>query len=166
MFNYLLSSALLLFAASAPEEQAKADEGSTAFEIDAAAVFKAAGFTSVDGKWSKCGDPGTPSYQPGKISKIGDFNNDGRPDAVVTEGSSFCFGRTGTGFSIVSQQENGEWWIMTDMTGIPKLLDNRGINGWPDIEVAGPGFCFPIWRWAGAEYVIDHYEYKGKPCQP
>lgn len=166
MINYLISATFLLAATAAPDERLKIDEGSTAFEIEEAAVFKGAGFQSVDGKWSKCGDPGTPSYQPGQISKIGDFNNDGHPDAIVTEGSSFCFGRTGTGFSIVSQQESGEWWIMADMTGIPKLLDQHGINGWPDIEVSGPGFCFPIWRWTGAEYVIDRHEYEGKPCQP
>jgi len=166
MINYLFSGALLIFAATSPNGEEKVAEGGNAFEIEEAAVFKGAGFKLVEEEWRKCGDPGTPSYQPGEISKIGDFNDDGYPDAIVTEGSSYCFGRSGSGFSIVSQQENGEWWIMADMTGIPKFLDNHGINGWPDLEIAGPGFCFPILRWTGAEYVVDRHEYEGKPCEP
>ena len=40
---------------------------------DETAVFTGAGFTKQDGQWTKCGDPGTASYQPGRIDATGDL---------------------------------------------------------------------------------------------
>jgi len=131
-----------------------------------AAIFKAAGFTQSGKQWSACGDPGTDSYTPGAIETVKDLNGDGRPDAIVTEGSVFCFGDTGTGYSLVSKQADGSWKLIAGGQGIPDFLATKGVNGWPDIEVGGPGFCFPIIRWNGKEYVLNRHEYEGKPCRP
>ena len=63
-----------------------------------AAIFKAAGFVKKGTTWrSECGleDPSA-SYSPGTIAEYRDINGDGRPDALVTEGGTFCYGHTGT----------------------------------------------------------------------
>ena len=145
-------------AADAPAEQA------TITEVPDEDIFTAAGFTQNDGAWVKCGDPGTLSYTPGAIEQRGDFNSDGRPDAVVTEGSAYCFGDTGTGYTLVSQQADGSWEILDEQGGILTFLTTTGTDGWPDISVGGPVFCFPVIRWNGSEYVLNRHEYEGKAC--
>jgi len=134
---------------------------------DEAAAFTAAGFNKRGGMWrSGCEDPGTASYQPGKIEKMEDVNGDGRPDAVITEGSGFCYGNTGVAYAVVSKQANGGWKLMTNGPGIVEFLKTKGADGWPDISVGGPGFCFPVQRWNGREYKLQRWEYEGKPCKP
>ena len=132
--------------------------------VDEATLFEAAGFQREGDHWAKCGDPGTPSYEPGAIAQQGDFNGDGRPDAIVTEGGTYCFGNTGTGYTLVSQQADGSWKIIAEETGIPNLRETEGADGWPDIEIGGPGFCFPVHRWNGEAYDLDRLQYEGKPC--
>ncbi len=134
---------------------------------DEAAAFKAAGYTLKGKQWrSDCGDPGTPSYTPGTIEEVRDLNGDGRLEAVVTEGGTYCYGNTGTGYSLVSKQANGGWKLITSGTGIPNFLPTKGIGGWPDIEIGAPGFCFPVERWNGSEYVLQRHQYENKPCEP
>lgn len=143
-----------VFAASAP--LAPADE---------AAAFKAAGFKLKGKQWRACDDPGTSSYSPGTIQEVRDLNGDGRPEAVIAEGSTFCHGNTGSGYSVVSKQANGSWKLIASGTGMPNFLATKGVDGWPDIEVGGPGFCFPVERWNGRAYVLHRHQYEGKPCR-
>ena len=132
-----------------------------------AAIFTAAGFHKAGSQWrTDCGAPGNGSYDPGTIETYRDLNGDGRPEAVVTEGSSYCYGMAGTAFSIVSKQANGRWKVMTSGTGIVSFLPTKGAGGWPDIEIGGPGFCFPVQRWNGREYRLHGYQYEGKICKP
>ena len=133
---------------------------------DKAAAFEAGGFKLVGGQWRGCGDPGTPTYGPGEIKLVRDLNGDGHPDAVIVEGSTFCFGSTETGYVVVSKQSDGKWRRITSGPGIPNFLPTKGVGNWPDVEVGGPGFCFPVERWNGREYAIHRYEYEGKRCQP
>lgn len=134
---------------------------------DAAAIFKAAGFTAKDDQWrSDCDDPGEASYVPGAIERFEDLNGDVRPDAVVTEGSSFCYGNVGVSYSVVSKQKSGKWKLMAQGTGMPTFLETRGKDGWPDIEIGGPGFCFPVERWNGKAYKLSRHQYEGKACDP
>jgi hypothetical protein len=136
-------------------------------DADRAAAFKAAGFTLKGSGWrSACDDPGTPSYTPGAIESVGDLNGDQRPDAVITEGGTYCYGDTGTGFWLVAKLANGKWRLMTNETGVPTFLSTKGVHGWPDIEIGGPGFCFPVERWNGKAYELNRHEYEGKPCTP
>lgn len=132
---------------------------------DEAAAFAAAGFKRVAGTWRACGDPGTATYQPGTVHKLADLNGDGRPEAILTEGSLYCFGGAETGFSLVSKQANGSWRLMAAGPGYPQVLKTRGSAGWPDIQVGGQGFCFPVLRWNGTEYRRHRFEYQGKACR-
>ena len=133
---------------------------------DEAAAFKAAGFKKTGGKWIACETPPDVPYTPGNIDQILDLNGDGRPEAVISEGSIYCYGNTETGFSIVSQQADGKWKLVTSSPGIPDFLKTKGVGGWPDIAIGGPGFCFPVVRWNGKAYVQNRFEYEGKRCKP
>ena len=130
---------------------------------DEAAAFKAAGFTKRGAAWrSGCDDPAS----TGSIDKVADLNGDGLPEAVLTEGGTFCYGNTGQAFWLVSKLANGSWKLMTNATGIPEFLKTKGIDGWPDVSIGGPGFCFPVARWNGREYKFQRWEYDGKACKP
>ena len=85
---------------------------------------------------------------------------------MLSEGGTFCYGNTGQGFWLVAKQAGGRWKLMTQSTGIAQFLKTKGTQGWPDISVGGPGFCFPIERWNGREYKLQRWEYEGKACKP
>lgn len=116
---------------------------------EATAAFEAAGFTRVDGQWQACGDPGTANCQPGATTEVRDLNADGQPEAIVTEGSLYSFGDTETGYSLVSREPDGAWKLITAAPGVPSVLASKGQGGRPDLEIGGPGFCFPVERWNG-----------------
>jgi hypothetical protein len=131
---------------------------------DRAAAFRAGGFTLQRGQWRGCDDPGTAGYVPGTIEQVADLNGDGLPEAVITESSSFCFGATEAGYALVSKRKGG--WVLVDKgPGMIRFLATRGAGGWPDMEVGGPGFCFPVMRWNGRAYALHRREYEGKPCR-
>ena len=158
----LLAAACIAVLVAAP---AFAQPGLTATEQ--AAAFEAAGFVLQGGEWhSDCGDPGTSSYTAGAIDTVRDLNGDGRPEAVITEGSTYCYGNSGVGYAIVGKQANGSWRKIAGGTGIPSFLPTKGVAGWPDIEIGGPGFCFPVERWDGRGYVLNRHAYEGRPCKP
>ena len=132
-----------------------------------AAIFTAAGFTRAHGKWhTDCDQPDQGSYEPGAIETYRDLNADGRPEAVVTEGSGFCYGNTGTGFWLLTKQANGQWTKLYDSSGMAEFLAPKGTGNVPDLSVGGPGFCFPVLRWNGKTYVRNRFEYEGKRCKP
>ncbi|MCF1182159.1 hypothetical protein L0E83_01765 [Marichromatium gracile] len=134
-----------------------------------ASAFKAAGYKAKGNQWrSECGldATGSTSYAPGKIQIARDINKDGHIDVLITEGGTFCYGNTGTGFSLVSKESNDRWKLLISSQGIPKFLDTKGAGDWPDILIGGPGFCFPVVRWDGKKYNLHHFEYEGKRCQP
>jgi len=134
---------------------------------DEAAAFKAAGFTKRGKAWrSDCDDPGTASYTPGRIEQVADLNGDSLPDAVIGESGTYCYGNTGHAFWLVAKQADGRWTLLTRSTGMPEFLKTQGAQGWPDVSVGGPGFCFPVQRWNGREYKLQRWEYDGKACKP
>ena len=57
-------------------------------------------------------------------------------------------------------------YLLIESTGIAEPLKTRGVAGYPDLSIGGPGFCFPVWRWNGREYANQRFEYEGKPCRP
>lgn len=132
---------------------------------DEASVFKSAGYKKNGNQWKSCDDP-SPSYTSGKIEQVADLNGDGLLEAVVTESSAYCYGNTGTSYTLVSKRGNGRWKPVTSGIGVPSFLSTIGSQGWPDLEVGGPGFCFPVERWNGKKYVTHRYQYEGKPCLP
>ena len=138
-------------------------------EADKAALFKAAGAVQRKGIWVICeppADSGAPASSGAVIDMVRDLNGDGRPEAVVSDGGTYCYGFAGTGFQLLSQQANGGWKVMAGSNGIPEFLKTQGKGGWPDISIGGPGFCFPVQRWNGKTYELNRFEYEGKRCKP
>jgi hypothetical protein len=133
-----------------------------------AAIFKAAGFAQHGKAWKSgnCDGAESESYAPGHIETYRDINGDGRPDAVVIESGAVCYGMTGMHFWLLSKQANGSWRRMYDETAMADFMRTKGAGGWPDIQLGGPGFCFPVVRWNGRAYVRNRFEYEGKPCKP
>lgn len=159
MKNHLLiAGALLTLAGTAPGAPTQLAP------IDEAAAFKAAGFTLKGKRWQACDDPSL-SYTPGAIEAIRDLNGDGLPEAIITEGGTYCHGNTGVGYSLVSKQAKGGWKLITSGTGMLNVLDTKGAGNWPDLEIGGPGFCFPVLRWNGRQYAVHRHQYEGKPCR-
>ena len=37
-------------------------------------------------------------------------------------------------------------------------------NGWPELQLGGPGFCFPVLRWNGTAFTSHRHAYEGKPA--
>lgn len=133
-------------------------------QADRAAVFKAAGAVERKGKWILCADDPNPTGAT--IESVRDLNGDGRPEAVVSEGGTYCYGAAGMGYQLLSKQADGKWRVMSRGSGIPQFLTTKGAGGWPDISVGGPGFCFPVERWNGKVYALHRHEYEGKRCKP
>jgi hypothetical protein len=126
------------------------------------AIFKAAGAVKRGTKWLICSDQPDPGGAT--IESIRDLNGDGRAEALVIEGGTYCYGNTGAYFSLVGQQPDGTWKQITAETGIAEFKA-KGPGGWPDLEIGGPGFCFPVERWNGKEYVQHHFnEYMKGMC--
>lgn len=123
---------------------------------DASAAFKAAGFKPVGKKWVACTE--------GQISEVRDINGDGLPEVLITEGGTACHGMTGAGYSLVSKQANGAWKLVSGGTGVPIFLPGQAVAGWPDLQIGGPGFCFPVHRWSAQGYKFHRNEYEGKRC--
>jgi hypothetical protein len=154
-------------APAAPPQAAAGASPTRLSPADEAAAFKAAGFKRRGNQWrSDCDDPGTPTYSPGVIEKVADLNGDGRPEVLFTEGGTYCYGNTGQGYFVVTRLADGGWKRVASGTGIAEFLGTRGAEGWPDLRIGGPGFCFPVQRWNGREYALQRWEYQGKACKP
>jgi hypothetical protein len=118
---------------------------------DRAALFAAAGFTPRGAHYVRCADDSTASFMPGSI-EIADLNRDGRPEAWVRESSSFCYGATAEAFVLLTQDSSGTWVKLIDEVGVALPLETQH-NGWPDIEVGGPGAGpFPVFQHDGTSY--------------
>jgi hypothetical protein len=126
---------------------------------DREAALRAAGFPAVRGKHPACD-----KSQEATI-EVRDLNGDGRPDAVVSDFGTDCYGSTEQGFVIVTRDAGGTWRKVYASPGIPTFQTTRGAGGWPDVEVGGPGFCFPIQRWNGGDYVTVRWKaYQPNAC--
>ena len=113
------------------------------------AAYKAAGLTERNGKWlDACQQPTEPK------NKVVDLNGDGQPEVFVLVSDSSCYGLAGAQLSLLIKDKNGRW---KSNFGFPagdyRVLQAKTL-GYPDIEIVGPGTCFPVWRWNGKEYAI------------
>ncbi|NNM77180.1 hypothetical protein HJG53_09725 [Sphingomonas sp. ID1715] len=133
-------------------------------QTEQAAIYKAAGAARVGGKWVLCADQ--PRAEGLSVDHYGDLNGDGRPEAILSEGGTFCYGQSEAGFAFLSKQADGSWRKLASGPGIVEPLKTKGVAGYPDLSIGGPGFCFPVQRWNGRAYVNQRFEYEGKPCRP
>jgi hypothetical protein len=112
-----------------------------------AAVYKAAGLTERGGKiLDACGKAIEPQVD------VVDLNGDGQPEVFVLANDSICYGVAGGELTLLIKDKQGHWQANLGFSaGGYKLLSTKN-KGYPDIEIGGPGFCAPVWRWNGRAY--------------
>jgi hypothetical protein len=128
------------------------------------AIYKAAGATRRGAKWVLCAEQ--PQPEGLRVDLYRDLNGDSRPEVILSEGGTFCYGAQEAGYAVLSKQPNGAWRMLSQGAGMVEPLKTKGVGGYPDLSIGGPGFCFPVQRWNGREYVNQRFEYAGKPCRP
>jgi hypothetical protein len=130
-------------------------------------IFRAAGAEPVGGgRWTRCtmDDTGRSEAQ---VSLFQDVNGDGRPEALVHDQGSFCNGMAGMNSTVLTQTAEGSWKLLYQNQGFAYFTTSRGAENFPDIVAGLPGFCFPYFRWDGAEYfLIAKLDAEGKACEP
>lgn len=157
MFKGILSFVLLAISVSAESS-----------ESDYSEAFIAAGFEKIDSQWvSDCGKTSLKNdwlYDAGVVDRNIDLNGDSIPEILIIEGGTFCAGNTGI-VTYILQHEKNEWSLVTKFVGHAEILNSRSSDGWLDIMVGGPGFCFDVKAYSGGRYKLDRTEYDGKPCK-
>jgi hypothetical protein len=122
---------------------------------DIGLAYKAAGMVQKNGEWTGCPDDdnGLATIAP---EDYRDINGDGIGDLVITDNGTFCYGMAGQGFSLLSKA-SGKWQVIYASEGIPTFLVTKvkTPDGWPDVQIGGPGFCFPVMRWNGKTYILN-----------
>ena len=148
--------------ACAAEPVGKAVAAGSVTTADKTAALRAAGFTQRGGKWTS-GEGECEAYV--EPEGVRDLNGDGKPEIMVTESGTYCYGNTGQGFYLMTKIPAGGWRTVYQSQGIPEIQTTKGVGGWADIEVGGPGFCFPIVRYDGKTYALNRQkEYQAGAC--
>jgi hypothetical protein len=95
-----------------------------------------------------------------------DLNGDGIEELMITarheDGGAACFGRVGVSKTLMIKSSSGEWKANLGFMNDPITVMPEKSGGFPDLELSGPGFCHPIWRWNGAEYDLYRRCVNGK----
>lgn len=86
-------------------------------------------------------------------AEIVDLNGDGQPEVFSSIDGTCMGGVAGTYMDLYIKNKSGQWKAQFGFPGIPEVLKTKN-KGYPDIEIGGPGFCFPVWRWNGQQYSI------------
>jgi hypothetical protein len=119
---------------------------------DEAAIFRAAGFKTQGQHFTRCPDDPSASHTFGAI-EAADLNSDGKPEAWVREGSTYCYGNTGQAFVLLTKDADGAWKVLLDEVGVERVEKTKHV-GWPDITVGGPGIGLqPLFVFNGTKYI-------------
>lgn len=130
------------------------------------ALFRAAGMQPVGERWTGCPDDDS-GQSTAEITMVRDLNGDGRPEAAIADGGTFCNGHAGMSSTVLTQDADGSWSVVYRNQGFVNFLISRGTDNFPDIEAGLPSFCFPYFRWNGTDYAkIAQLDEAGRACQP
>ena len=119
---------------------------------ETAAIYKAAGFRVLGGKVIGC-DAADASWPRSQFFiEAVDLSGDRKPEAIVTEANTACYGRDEQGFTVLAKSPDGNWRKLAGGSGTTLVLKTRN-NGWLDIQYGGPGMQKqPVLRWNGKTY--------------
>lgn len=117
---------------------------------EAAAVFEAAGLKPRDGAWAieGCASVLKPQTEAVPLEA-------GKPAGVLVYlGRSSCFAESpGGNVALVVRGDDGRWAMRMDFVpGVEVVRQPTSNLGWPDLGVANPGGCMPIYRYGGSTY--------------
>jgi len=97
-------------------------------------------------------------------AEVVDLNGDGQPEVFTSVQGTCMGGMAGVHMNLYIKGADGRWQPQFGFPGIYNVLKTKN-KGFPDIEIGGPGFCFPVERWNGRQYALHRHEYEGKPCR-
>lgn len=118
-------------------------------------LFKAAGFTF------RGNDPINACNEAADIRvEAADLNGDGVPEIFIWDTSSACYGMAGAQLVLLIKDAQGRWQSNLNFSASSFNILKTKSQGFPDIEIGGPGTCSPVWRWDGSRYEIY------KKCDP
>jgi hypothetical protein len=121
---------------------------SLADERAAFATFSDGLSVSADG--ARLEDPYCGDLSPS--TDVVDLNADGTPEIFVLWGNACTSGLTGRSLTLLVRDRAGSYraelgFPATAWKGLPEAT-----NGWPDLEIGGPGFCDAVWTHRGETY--------------
>lgn len=115
-----------------------------------------AAVTSIDKQYVReCADDAGGTFE--QTAGQRDLNGDGINELIVytrVAGASGCIGRVGQEIDLLISDGSGGWKRQLGFDTHSLNFHDRPDSSWPDIELGGPGFCFPIWRFHQGEYGI------------
>jgi hypothetical protein len=117
---------------------------------EAAAVFEAAGLTPRDGAYAIEGCASLLKPQTESLA----LESGKHPGVLVYLGRSSCFAETqGGNVALFVRGDDGRWQRKLDFVpGVEVVRQPTSNLGWPDLGVANPGGCMPIYRFNGSDY--------------
>jgi hypothetical protein len=86
-------------------------------------------------------------------AEVVDLNGDGQPEVFTSVQGTCLGGMAGVHMNLFIKDGKGRWQPQFGFPGIYTMLKTKH-KGYPDIEIGGPGNCFPVWRWNGQQYAI------------
>lgn len=93
--------------------------------------------------------PGCGPIDP--VPDVLDLNGDGEYEAFVRWGNTCTSGMAGSTLSLFIKGPTGEYQHELGFPAGGYRALTTG-DGYPDLEIGLPGFCFPVWSWSGATY--------------
>lgn len=86
-------------------------------------------------------------------AEVIDLNGDGQPEVFTTVQGICLGGMAGAHLELFIKDSSGTWQPQFGFPGVYTVLKKKH-KGYPDIEIGGPGDCFPVWRWDGQHYAL------------
>jgi hypothetical protein len=85
-------------------------------------------------------------------AELVDLDEDGRFEVFVLWGNTCTSGHTGSSIMLFAKNAGGNYDTHLGFPAAAYTIHPRAGSAFPDLELGGPGFCAPVWRWTGATY--------------
>ena len=146
--HYLVRSSVMLFTAFILTPMAFAAPSTS--QADAIVAEATSGWLkSTKGKYFEKTCNESVDYD----AEVVDMNGDGQPEVFTNVHGSCIGGGAGVHMNLYIKHKSGQWKPQFGFPGMYTVLKTKH-KGYPDIEIGGPGNCFPKWRWNGKEYAL------------
>lgn len=86
------------------------------------------------------------------VVTFSDWNGDGHKEILVIFGNTCTSGMAGSSAVLFIKDSAGQYQPNLGFPASSAEPQSTSNQGYPDLLVGGPGFCFPLWRWTGTAY--------------
>jgi hypothetical protein len=86
--------------------------------------------------------------------KLLDLNGDGTSEVQIIGGNSCFSGSAGSHVWVFVRDGAGQYRPNLGFPGADVTVLQSRSHGFADLRIEGPGFCSPVWRWDGGQYVF------------